>query len=99
MENRHAVCVIGHISVRDEERWAEYRGKVPATLAPWGAELVFRGRRLAVLGGSHAHTDTVVIRFPDAQAAEGWFRSPAYQALIPLRQEAAEVDLVSFEVV
>ena len=88
--------VIGHISVKDPEKWAAYRSLVPATLAPWQAELVFRGEKLAVLGGEHRHGDTVVIRFPSIAAVNGWFASPAYQALIPLRMEAAEVDLVSF---
>ena len=37
-------CVIGHITVKDPEKWAEYRSRVPATLAPWGAELLLRGR-------------------------------------------------------
>lgn len=88
--------VIGHITVKDATKWAEYRARVPATLAPWQAELVFRGERLAVLGGEHRHTDTVVIRFPNEAAVDGWYNSAAYQALIPLRMEAAELDLVSF---
>ena len=33
--------VIGHITVKNAEKWAEYRNQVPATLEPWGAELVF----------------------------------------------------------
>lgn len=49
-----------------------------------------------MLGGEHKHTDTVVIRFPNAESANGWYNSPAYQALIPLRLEAAEVDLISY---
>lgn len=88
--------VIGHITVKDPAKWAEYRAQVPATLALWQAELVFRGERLAVLGGEHRHSDTVVIRFPSREAVDGWYNSPAYQALIPLRQEAADLDLVSF---
>jgi len=88
--------VIGHISIKDAEKWDRYRSQVPATLAPWQAELVFRGEKLAVLGGEHRHSDTVVIRFPDAESANGWFNSAAYQALIPLRMAAAEVDLISF---
>ena len=91
-----SACVIGHITVRDEDKWAQYRAQVPATLAPWGAELLFRGQRTAVLSGAHAHTDTVVIRFPDAATVDGWFQSAAYQALIPLRQQAADLDLVVF---
>lgn len=88
--------VIGHITVKDADKWAEYRSRVPATLAPWQAELVFRGEKLSVLCGEHRHSDTVVIRFPNAEAATGWFNSAAYQALVPLRTEAAEVDLISF---
>ncbi len=89
--------LVGHITVIDAERWAEYRGKVPATLAPWGAELVMRGRKTAVLAGQHGHTDIVLIRFPDQQAITGWHASAAYQALIPLRRQAAEVVLIAYE--
>ncbi len=89
--------MIGHISVKDPQKWAEYCSRVPATLAPWHAELVFRGKRAELLGGNHGRSDTVVLRFPDIDAVGGWFHSAAYQALIPLRLEAAEVDLISFE--
>ena len=91
-----AAYVIGHISILDEAKWAEYRNRVPATLEPWGAELLLRASKAKVLGGEHRHSDVVVIRFPDLAAADGWFNSPAYQALIPLRTTAAEVDLISF---
>ena len=91
-----SACVIGHITVRDEGKWAEYRAQVPATLAPWGAELLFRGQLAAVLSGHHAHSDTVVIRFPDTAAVAGWYQSAAYQALIPLREQAADLVLVTF---
>ena len=91
-----SACVIGHITVKDEDKWAQYRAQVPATLAPWGAELLFRGQRATVLSGDHAPTDTVVIRFPDTAAVDGWYQSAAYQALIPLRQQAADLDLVVF---
>ncbi len=89
--------LIGHITVKDAGKWDEYRNSVPATLAPWGAELVLRGKCAAVLAGEHEHTDVVVIRFPDQQALNGWFSSAAYQALIPLRQQAADVVLISYD--
>jgi uncharacterized protein (DUF1330 family) len=38
-----------------------------------------------------------VIRFPSIEASRSWFHSPAYQALVPLRQQAAEVVLVGFQ--
>ena len=92
-----AAYVIGHLTVRDPEKWAEYRGKVPATLAQWGGEVILRGHRVGVLSGKHPYTDTVVIRFPNAEAISGWYGSPAYQALISIREEAAEMVLISYE--
>ena len=89
--------VVGNITVHNPDRWAEYRAQVPATLVPWQAEIVMRAGMAQVLSGTHAHTDIVVLRFPDVAAAHGWFNSPAYQALLPLRNEAATVDLVCYQ--
>jgi uncharacterized protein (DUF1330 family) len=89
--------VVGHLTVKNAEKWAEYRNQVPATLEPWGAELVLRGRKVAILAGEHIHSDIVVIRFPDIGAINNWYLSPAYQDLIPLRQQAAEMNLIIYE--
>lgn len=97
MSEPTAAYVIGHITVKNSEKWAEYRAQVPATLAPWGAELVLRGKLTTVLAGEHAHGDTVVIRFPNRQAVAGWHASSEYQALIPLRNQAAEMVLLSYD--
>lgn len=89
--------VVGHITVKTPALWDEYRSKVPGTLTAWGGELVFRGKQVATLAGEMPFPDIVAIRFPDVAAANGWFASPAYQALIPLRQQAAEMLLQVFE--
>lgn len=89
--------IVGHISVKNPELWAEYRSKVPTTLLPWSGELVFRGKKVAVLAGENSHSDIVVIRFPNLDALDAWHASDAYQALIPLRQQAADVTLLSYE--
>lgn len=89
--------VVGHITVKNPEMWAEYRSKVPGTLTPWGGELVFRGKHLAALSGESTHPDIVVIRFPSVTALNSWFSSAEYQSLIPLRQQAAEMDLLAYE--
>jgi uncharacterized protein (DUF1330 family) len=38
-----------------------------------------------------------LIEKADAKAAAGWYGSPAYQALIPLREQAADIVLISYE--
>lgn len=91
-----AALVLGHITIRDTARWAEYRALVPATLIPWGGELLFRGEDARVLSGNHSRANVVALRFPSAEAAEEWYRSAGYQALIPLRESAADVDLVLY---
>jgi uncharacterized protein (DUF1330 family) len=91
-----AAYLVGNVTVKVPEKWAEYTRQVPGTLAPFGAELVFRGKKVAVLAGENPHADVVVIRFPDVEAIDRWFASAAYQALIPLREEAADVVLVCY---
>ena len=89
--------LVGNVTVKNPEKWADYTRQVPQTLLPWGAELVFRGKQAATFAGEMPHADIVVIRFPDVAAVNGWFSSRAYQALIPLREQAAEVVLVCYE--
>ena len=83
--------VVGQVSVKDAEKWAEYQQRVPETFGPWGCEPVLRGKQIAALSGSCPHPAVVVLRFPGPEALKGWFESPAYQALIPLRDAAADV--------
>ena len=93
----NSAYAIGHITVRDEQKWAEYRDKIAKTLEPWQATLLFRGSKQRILGGTHKHTDTVVLQFPNLESLNGWFDSAAYQDIIPLRIEAADVDLIAYE--
>ncbi|RLK51250.1 uncharacterized protein (DUF1330 family) [Alkalispirillum mobile] len=89
--------LIGQIRVRDSAKWAEYVAAVGDTLTPWGAEVVFRGRKANSFSGDTPFQTVVVIRFPTLQAVDDWHASAAYQALIPLRDEAAEVVLQAWE--
>jgi uncharacterized protein (DUF1330 family) len=89
--------VVGQINIIDPLKWKQYRDQVPGTLVPWNAELVFRGVKASNLALQNQYTDIVVIRFPTLDAAQGWFTSEAYQALIPLREAAAQVLLTSYE--
>lgn len=93
----NAAYLVGHITVKDTEKWHRYREQVPATLRPWGAEITFRGKLVAVFSGEHTYDNIVVIRFPDKEAINGWHASPPYQALLPLRQQAADMLLLAYE--
>jgi uncharacterized protein (DUF1330 family) len=90
--------LIGRIRIRDATKWIAYRDAVPATLTPFDATLVARGSDALVLAGTTDETDAVVIRFPSLEAIEDWYASAAYQALIPLRDEAGDVVLVGYRI-
>ena len=90
--------VVGQMTVKQPEKWAQYRSQVLATLLPFGGELVFRGEQVQSFSGVNPHPDIVVICFPSLGDAQGWHASAAYQALIPLRQEAADVVLTTYTV-
>lgn len=62
----------------------EYLRQIDATLAPFEGRFLVHGQAVTVLEEGWAG-DIVVIRFPDRARAEAWYRSPGYQAILPLR--------------
>ena len=92
-----AAYLIGHITVKDPAQWKKYVDGVGDSLGPFRAEVVFRGRRASVLAGEHAHNQTVVIRFPDQATLQDWFCSESYQSLIPIRERAADVVIITYD--
>ncbi len=92
-----AAYLIGHIRVKDEALWEEYVKGVAESLRPFETQVVFRGRRVLVLAGEHRCDRAVVIRFRDHGTLEKWFASASYQALIALRDRAADVVIATYE--
>ena len=86
--------VIVQETVKDEATFEKYRREVVATLAPFEGRFIVRGGALTVVEGTWPHKRTVVIEFPSRQAAEGWYKSPAYQKIIHLRLASADGNLV-----
>lgn len=91
-----AVFLIGTIKVREPSLWSEYVAGVAASLQPFDATVVFRGQKLSDLAGTQPRDTVVVLRFCDAATADAWFHSEQYQALIPLRDKAADVVITTY---
>jgi uncharacterized protein (DUF1330 family) len=81
-------------TVKDQAMFDAYRSGVVATLEPFGGKFVVRGGHLTVVEGEWPHPRLVVIEFPSRNAAEDWYRSPAYQKLLPLRLKSAAGNFV-----
>jgi uncharacterized protein (DUF1330 family) len=86
--------VIAAERTKDEAVFATYRKEVPATIAAFGGKFVVRGGQLTTLEGEWPHPRLVIIEFPSRAAAEGWYRSPEYQKIMPLRLKSTVGDLI-----
>ena len=92
-----AAYLVGHISVKDEELWRQYVAGVEDSLSDFESKVLFRGKLVSILAGSHEHTRAVVIEFSDHITLDNWFQSVKYQSLIPLRDKAADVVITTYE--
>ena len=92
-----AAFLIGHITVKNQDKWKLYVAGVQKSLGPFEAEVIFRGKRAAVLTGEHPYQNTVVIKFPDQPTLQQWYQSESYQSLIPVREQAADVVIISYD--
>ncbi|WP_214413939.1 DUF1330 domain-containing protein [Sphaerisporangium fuscum] len=71
----------------------EYLEKIDDTLAPFEGRFVVHGAQPEVMEGSWP-TVLVAIEFPDLERARQWYAYPAYQAILPLRAENSDSDLI-----
>jgi uncharacterized protein (DUF1330 family) len=71
----------------------EYLQRIDATLAPFEARFLVHGGAVEVLEGSWPG-HLIIIEFPDRARARTWYDSPAYQAILPLRTDNAEGDVI-----
>jgi uncharacterized protein (DUF1330 family) len=81
--------VIAEVDVADPTTMQKYAEKVPETLAPFSYHYLVRGGKTRALEGE-APKRIVVIAFDSAENARGWYDSPAYEAIKPIRQSAAK---------
>ena len=86
--------VIATETMKDEAVFATYRKEVPATIAAFGGKFVVRGGQLTTLEGEWPHPRLVIIEFPSRAAAEGWYKSPEYQKILPLRTNSTVGNLI-----
>ena len=71
----------------DTTKLQQYSASAAETLIPFGGEFLAKGP-IEPLHGESALQVKVVIVFPDRESAVEWYNCEAYQAIIPLRDEA-----------
>lgn len=71
----------------------EYLERIDATLAPFGGRFIVHGGEVEVLEGGWPGF-LIVIEFPGIDRARAWYRSDAYQAIVALRTDNSESDVI-----
>ncbi|GAA4692401.1 DUF1330 domain-containing protein [Streptomyces youssoufiensis] len=83
-------------SRRNHSDIIEYLERIQATLDPFAGRFVIHGPPAEVLEGTWPGS-MVLIEFPSLADARAWYDSPAYQAILRLRTDHIEGDVLLVE--
>ena len=71
----------------------EYLHRIDATLKPFGGRFLVHGGDVEVIENDWPG-HLIIIEFPDRRQMRGWYDSPAYQAILPLRTDNSHSDVI-----
>lgn len=92
-----AAFFIAQVKLKNGEKFQAYAAQTKAIFAEFGAELITRGKAMGSIAGDATHDIVAVMKFPDMQKLEAAFATDAYQAIVPLRDEGADITIVKYE--
>ena len=88
--------LINHLRIPNDvpnEEGLEYLEKVEATFRPYGGKWLVLGEHDEALEGAWPGA-VVLMEFPDREAANTWYHSPAYQEILHLRTDNTIGDVI-----
>jgi uncharacterized protein (DUF1330 family) len=89
--------VIAQLMVTDPEGFEAYRQAVLPVIEAHGGRYLVRGSTVSSLEGEDCQPRVIVLEFPDKATAEGFYNSPEYQEILPLRQNNATGSVIVVE--
>jgi uncharacterized protein (DUF1330 family) len=72
----------------------EYVAKALPTIEPHAGRVLALDETPEVVEGTIDSPRTVILEFPSQEAFWGWYRSPEYQAVLPMRLESTPGTLI-----
>jgi reactive intermediate/imine deaminase len=91
-----ATYLVNHLRIPNDVpkgEGLEYLEKVEATFQPYGGKWLVLGQHDEVLEGAWPGS-VVLMEFPDRDAANAWYHSPAYQEILHLRTDNVVSDII-----
>ena len=84
-----AAYLVGNLKVTNPEGFTKYRELVGQTIADHGGEYIVADVNSVAVEGNPDHL-SVVLKFDDMEALQGWYDSPEYQEILALRTDNSE---------
>ena len=81
--------LIAEIAVTDAEAYKAYTSRVPDLIAKAGGRYLVRGGKTAAVEGGPVAGRIVVLEFQNFAAAEAFYHSQDYQAILAFRTNAS----------
>jgi uncharacterized protein (DUF1330 family) len=72
----------------DPAAMAKYKAEAPRTIAAFNGRFLAISNKAQAVEGDPPKGSIVVIAFDSLEQARGWYNSPAYEAIRPLRQNS-----------
>jgi len=88
-----AAYVIYQAEVLDPIQYEKYKARTPASIAAHGGRFIVRGGEIVPLEGEAPLGRTVVVEFPNMQAAREWYASESYTEARALRDGAVRAQM------
>jgi uncharacterized protein (DUF1330 family) len=89
--------VIAEVQVTDADTWKQYQAALPGTLAPYKTRTLARANPVALDNSTPPAGSLVIIAFNNMEDVKAFWNSPAYQAIIPLREKSAMTRIYAVE--
>jgi uncharacterized protein (DUF1330 family) len=89
--------IIAEVQVTDADTWKQYVAALPGTLAPYKTRTLVRANPVALDNSVPPAGSLVIIAFNNMDDVKAFWNSPAYQAIIPLREKSAKTRVYAVE--
>ena len=87
--------VIAHVTFTNQEAFmSDYASKVGETVAASGGRFLVRGGEVSHTEGDELGDISVIIEFRDRESAHAWKNSEQYRAIVPARDQNANIDFM-----
>ena len=83
------VFIIARFKIHDRAGYDRYEENFMEVFEPFGGTMLSVDEEPVILQGEFDFTRSVLIEFPNAEAAMAWMSSPAYQDIAKHRLEAS----------